>query len=157
MFDSIRNIFSIPELRKTGHLHPAAAGHLPGRRADPEPGHQRPPPWPSSGRPRRGRSWASSTCSPGQLHVPDDDLRPGHHALHQRLDHPPAPAVVWPYLERLSKEGELGRKKITQYTRYGTIVICFIQAWGIALFLQGLKSPGGARIVPNPGPAASSS
>ena len=30
--------------------------------------------------------------------------------------------VVWPYLERLSKEGELGRRKITQYTRYGTIV-----------------------------------
>jgi len=59
--------------------------------------------------------------------------------------------VVWPYLERLSKEGELGRKKITQYTRYGTIVICVIQAWGIALFLQGLRSPGGARIVPSPG------
>jgi preprotein translocase subunit SecY len=37
--------------------------------------------------------------------------------------------VVWPYLERLSKEGELGRKKITQYTRYGTIAICLIQAW----------------------------
>jgi preprotein translocase subunit SecY len=59
--------------------------------------------------------------------------------------------VVWPYLERLAKEGELGRKKITQYTRYGTIGICFIQAWGIALFLQGLRSPGGARIVPSPG------
>ena len=59
--------------------------------------------------------------------------------------------VVWPYLERLSKEGELGRKKITQYTRYGTILICVIQAWGIALFLQSLKSPGGARIVPSPG------
>ena len=59
--------------------------------------------------------------------------------------------VVWPYLERLSKEGELGRKKITQFTRYGTIVICVIQAWGIALFLQGLRSPGGARIVPSPG------
>jgi preprotein translocase subunit SecY len=59
--------------------------------------------------------------------------------------------VVWPYLERLAKEGELGRKKITQFTRYGTIGICFIQAWGIALFLQGLRSPGGARIVPSPG------
>jgi preprotein translocase subunit SecY len=59
--------------------------------------------------------------------------------------------VVWPYLERLGKEGELGRKKITQYTRYGTIGICFVQAWGIALFLQGLTSPTGARIVPFPG------
>ena len=59
--------------------------------------------------------------------------------------------VVWPYLERLAKEGELGRKKITQYTRYGTIVICLIQAWAIAFLLQKLTSPGGAPIVPNPG------
>jgi preprotein translocase subunit SecY len=59
--------------------------------------------------------------------------------------------VVWPYLERLSKEGELGRKKITQYTRYGTIAICLIQAFGIAIFLEALKSPGGAPIVPSPG------
>jgi preprotein translocase subunit SecY len=59
--------------------------------------------------------------------------------------------VVWPYLERLSKEGELGRKKITQYTRYGTLFICLIQALGISFFLQNLRSPGGARIVPNPG------
>jgi preprotein translocase subunit SecY len=59
--------------------------------------------------------------------------------------------VVWPYLERLAKEGELGRKKITQYTRYGTIGICVIQAWAIAFLLQKLTSPGGAPIVPNPG------
>src|SRR4030042_422155 len=59
--------------------------------------------------------------------------------------------VVWPYLERLSKEGELGRKKITQYTRYGTILICLVQAIGIAIFLQNLTSPAGAPIVPNPG------
>jgi len=59
--------------------------------------------------------------------------------------------VVWPYLERLSKEGELGRKKITQYTRYGTLIICVIQAFGISLFLERLTSPGGAPIVPNPG------
>ncbi|HSA94661.1 MAG TPA: preprotein translocase subunit SecY [Acidobacteriota bacterium] len=59
--------------------------------------------------------------------------------------------VVWPYLERLSKEGELGRKKITQYTRYGTIGICLVQAFGIAIFLQNLKTPAGAPVVPNPG------
>ena len=40
--------------------------------------------------------------------------------------------VVWPYLERLSKEGELGRRKITQYTRYGTILLSVVQALGIA-------------------------
>ena len=59
--------------------------------------------------------------------------------------------VVWPYLERLSKEGELGRKKITQYTRYGTILICLVQSIGIAYFLQTLKTNTGQPVVPNPG------
>ena len=44
--------------------------------------------------------------------------------------------VVWPYLERLSKEGELGRRKITQYTRYGTIALSIVQSMGIAIFLE---------------------
>src|SRR5258706_6887595 len=44
--------------------------------------------------------------------------------------------VVWPYLEKLSKEGELGRRKITQYTRYGTIFLSVVQALGIAIFLE---------------------
>jgi preprotein translocase subunit SecY len=44
--------------------------------------------------------------------------------------------VVWPYLERLSKEGELGRRKITQYTRYGTIFLSVVQSLGIAVFLE---------------------
>jgi preprotein translocase subunit SecY len=44
--------------------------------------------------------------------------------------------VVWPYLERLSKEGELGRRKITQYTRYGTILLSVVQALSIAVFLE---------------------
>jgi len=59
--------------------------------------------------------------------------------------------VVWPYLEKLSKEGELGRKKITQYTRYGTLLICIIQSFGISFLLENLTSPGGAPIVPHPG------
>ena len=44
--------------------------------------------------------------------------------------------VVWPYLERLKNEGELGRRKITQYTRYGTLLLCMVQALAIALFLE---------------------
>ena len=44
--------------------------------------------------------------------------------------------VVWPYLERLSKEGELGRRKITQYTRYLTLVLAIVQSLGIAIFLE---------------------
>ncbi len=59
--------------------------------------------------------------------------------------------VVWPYLEKLSKEGELGRRKITQWTRYGTVLISIIQGSGIALFLERTSAPGGAALVPNPG------
>ena len=44
--------------------------------------------------------------------------------------------VVWPYLERISKEGELGRRKITQYTRYLTLVLAFVQSFGIAIWLE---------------------
>ena len=60
--------------------------------------------------------------------------------------------VVWPYLERLSKEGELGRRKITQYTRYGTILLCVVQASAIALFLERQTNiAGGLPLVYDPG------
>ncbi len=59
--------------------------------------------------------------------------------------------VVWPYLERLSKEGELGRRKITQYTRYGTIGLAIVQSLGIAIFLERNTSPSGFHLVMNPG------
>ncbi len=58
--------------------------------------------------------------------------------------------VVWPYLERLSKEGELGRRKITQYTRYGTVVLSIVQAMGIAAVLEA-QSLQGFKIVEHPG------
>ena len=44
--------------------------------------------------------------------------------------------VVWPYLEKLSKEGDLGRRKITTYTRYLTVVLALVQSAGIAVALQ---------------------
>jgi preprotein translocase subunit SecY len=59
--------------------------------------------------------------------------------------------VVWPYLERLSKEGELGRRKITQYTRYLTMGISIIQSTGIAIWIEKVTTPGGAPLVANPG------
>ncbi|MGB7217295.1 MAG: preprotein translocase subunit SecY [Vicinamibacterales bacterium] len=60
--------------------------------------------------------------------------------------------VVWPYLERLSKEGELGRRKITQYTRYGTILLAVVQSFGIALFLERqTATTGGLPLVYDPG------
>jgi len=62
-------------------------------------------------------------------------------------------AVVWPYLERLSKEGELGRRKITQYTRYGTILLSIVQSLGIAIWLEswGGGVRGGLPLVYSPG------
>jgi preprotein translocase subunit SecY len=60
--------------------------------------------------------------------------------------------VVWPYLERLSKEGELGRRKITQYTRYGTIALAIVQSAGIAIFLErNTGIAGGLPLVYDPG------
>jgi preprotein translocase subunit SecY len=56
--------------------------------------------------------------------------------------------VVIPHLERLSKEGEAGRKKITQYTRYGTVVLSLIQGMGISIGLSKTES-----LVYIPGPA----
>ncbi len=60
-------------------------------------------------------------------------------------------AVVFPPLEKLSKEGEQGRKKITQYTRYGTVLLSAIQAMGIAIGLESMRSPTGEVVVPVPG------
>ncbi len=49
--------------------------------------------------------------------------------------------VVWPYLHDLQKEGDQGRKKITQYTRYGTVILCLVQGYGIAAGLEHYNQP----------------
>jgi preprotein translocase subunit SecY len=59
--------------------------------------------------------------------------------------------VVIPSIEKLSKEGEAGRKKITQYTRYGTIVLSVVQALGISIGLESMRGPAGELVVPSPG------
>jgi preprotein translocase subunit SecY len=59
--------------------------------------------------------------------------------------------VVWPFLEKLSKEGELGRRKITQYTRYGTMLLSIVQSFAIAAYLETLTISQTFRIVENPG------
>jgi len=58
---------------------------------------------------------------------------------------------VVPYFQRLSKEGEEGRKKLTQYTRYGTVLLASLQAFGISKWLENMSSVGGIPIVRNPG------
>ncbi|AJE02550.1 preprotein translocase subunit SecY [Geobacter pickeringii] len=59
--------------------------------------------------------------------------------------------VVVPAIEKLSKEGESGRKKIIQYTRYGTIVLSVVQGLGISIGLESMRGPAGELVVPNPG------
>ncbi len=60
--------------------------------------------------------------------------------------------AVTPYFQRLQKEGEEGRKKITQYTRYGTVLIAAMQAVGVSIFLENIQPLGnGMVVVPDPG------
>jgi preprotein translocase subunit SecY len=61
--------------------------------------------------------------------------------------------IASPYIDELYKEGEAGRRKITQYTRYGTVALAIVQGGMIAYSLQKLSAPGGGSIVLNPGPA----
>jgi preprotein translocase subunit SecY len=56
-------------------------------------------------------------------------------------------SAVSPTLEQLRKEGEAGRKKINQYTRYGTVLLASVQAYGIAIGLEGSQSAVGAVVI----------
>jgi preprotein translocase subunit SecY len=60
--------------------------------------------------------------------------------------------AVVPYFEKLRKEGEEGQKKLTQLTRYGTVLISIVQSLGYAVFLQNSGNFGGEVVVPHPGP-----
>jgi preprotein translocase subunit SecY len=55
--------------------------------------------------------------------------------------------AVSPQLEALKKEGEAGRKKLNQYTRYGTVGLAAIQAYGIAVGIEGLRGPSGLAVM----------
>ncbi len=55
--------------------------------------------------------------------------------------------TVVPYLEKLSKEGELGRRKITQFTRYGTVLLAIIQAFGLSFMIMQMRAPDGSAVV----------
>jgi len=58
---------------------------------------------------------------------------------------------VVPYFQKLQKEGEEGRRKITQYTRYGTVLLAALQAYGTAIYLESLTGLGNQTIVYAPG------
>src|SRR5712671_4106942 len=59
--------------------------------------------------------------------------------------------VAWPYLDELYKEGEAGRRKISQYTRYGTVMLSLVQGLMIAVSLEHIQAPGGGSVVYAPG------
>ena len=56
--------------------------------------------------------------------------------------------AVIPYFQKLQREGEEGRKKLTQLTRYGTVLISAMQAWGVTIHLLNMSVPSGGPIVP---------
>ncbi len=58
---------------------------------------------------------------------------------------------IYPALEAMKKEGEAGRKKLNQYTRYGTVFLAAIQAFGIAVGLENMSGPSGSAVI-DPGP-----
>ena len=60
--------------------------------------------------------------------------------------------AVVPYFEKLRKEGEEGQKKLTQITRYGTVLISIIQSFAYSVFLINLGASQGLSVVPHPGP-----
>jgi len=59
--------------------------------------------------------------------------------------------VTIPHLEQLKKEGESGRKKISQYTRYGTVILSIVQGIGISISLESMTAPNGIPVVADPG------
>lgn len=59
--------------------------------------------------------------------------------------------VASPYLDELYKEGEAGRRKITQYTRYFTVLLSIVQGYMIAYSLERIQAPGGGSVVYHPG------
>jgi preprotein translocase subunit SecY len=58
---------------------------------------------------------------------------------------------IFPYFQKLAREGEEGRRKITQYTRYGTVLISLMQSFGVSVWLQSLQPEPGLSVVIAPG------
>jgi preprotein translocase subunit SecY len=56
--------------------------------------------------------------------------------------------VVFPALDAISKEGAEGQKKMNQYTRYGTVLLCVIQAFGLTVWMKSMQTRGGDSVVP---------
>ena len=139
------NIFRIPELKRRILFSLGAADRLSRGRADPDARGSTAPRWPRFFAQAKGTLLGLVDMFSGgaleRLSVFALGIMPYISAsiILQLL------TVVVPHLEQLKKEGEQGRKKITQYTRYGTVVLSLIQGFGIAV---GLETHDRARRAP---------
>ena len=151
MLESLRNIFADYGAAQPRAVHARAARRLPGGQPHPHTRGEHRGVGDARGAGPRTRCSGSTTCSRAgnlsRVTIFALGIMPYITAsiILQLL------TVVWPYLEKLSKEGELGRRKITQYTRYGTIVLAVVQALGIAIFSSADGLAGGLPLVYNAG------
>ena len=151
MFEKLRVVFSIPELRQKILLTLLLLGHLSHRLADLLADDQ------PAGRARFGRripavdsaAWSSTRPSSApaicsQATIFGLGIMPYISAsiIFQLL------GSVWKPIEELQKEGESGRKKINEYTRYVTVLLCLVQSWFyVKLYVMGVDSSGTAPLV----------
>ena len=132
-------------------VHPRRPDHLPLRHVHPGCPASIPRSWPKCSTATAPASWACSTCSraarSGRMTVFALNIMPYISAsiIVQLM------SSAIPSLEALKKEGETGRKKMNQYTRYLTVLIALVQSYGISVGLQGMHGNNGAVAVANPG------
>ncbi len=115
----------LPGVDQTGHA---------GDRQEPGRLQRRRPDWPAMCRSVLRRKPAA-----------EHDLRPGDHAVHLVVDYFQLLTTVVPSLEKLQKEGETGRKKIQEWSRYATVPLCMIQAVFLLNYMQ--SGPSGTPLV----------
>ena len=106
--------------------------------------------WKNSSSRRRAPCWAFSTCSAAATFRQHDDFCPGHHAVHHRIHHPAVDAGGFPVPGAPAKRRRTRPAKITQYTRYLTIVLSIVQSSTIATTLS-VADIGGQSLVYHPG------
>ena len=147
MFEKLRIVFTIPELRQKILLTLAVAGDLPHRLAN-HLADDRPADQPAAGQQGGGfggmveYAAVFSASNLRQATIFGLGIMPYISAsiIFQLL------GSVWKPIEELQKEGETGRKKINEYTRYVTVLLCLVQSWFyVKLYVMGVDSTGQRR------------
>ena len=135
MFEKLRNIFQVPELKRRDPVHAGAVRGLPAGRAHADARRER------AGAARGVREPGGNRCSGSTTCSSDGRSRARRCSRSASCRTSPSSIIlqllgaVVPYFEKLRKEGEEGQKKITQITRYGTVLISVVQSFAYAVFL----------------------